>query len=164
MARNTTKAHRASGQFKIAPAAAMLACLAVIAIADTPADSLRRIEAEISQGRAGQAVAEIDAGLRGWSSTELPIAFMARGKARMALARQATTPEDQKKLYVQAGVDFMRVAVLFPYSPQAPDALLLAGQSCASAGNSAGATAIYQTLTSKYPDSQAARQAKETQK
>jgi len=145
-------------------AAAMLAGLAVMAIADTPADPLRLTEAKISQGRADQAVTEIDEGLHGWSSTQLPDAFMIRGRARLALAQQASTADEKKKLYIQAGVDFMRVAVLFPYSQQVPDALLLAGQSCAAVGNSAGATAIYQTLAGKYPGSQAARQAKETQK
>jgi hypothetical protein len=148
----------------IAVMLAGLAGLAVTSIADTPADHLALIEANFSPGQADQTIAAINTGLQSWSSAQLPRAFMIRGQAKLALAGLATQADEKKKLYVQAGLDFMRVAALFPYSSQAPDALLLAGQSCDSAGDPSGAAAIYRTLVGKYPDSQAAGRAKETQK
>lgn len=118
------------------------------AMAQTPAGSLRQIEASIVADPE-QAIKGIDAGMSRWTSSELPAALLIRGKAKMALAKKAPAGEAANKLYLQAGVDFMRVAALMPYAQEATEALALAGRCCSAAGDETGAKAINDLLVKR---------------
>jgi len=91
--------------------------------------------------------------------TELPTALYLLGRAQLELAGKKSAPAARKML-LQAGLNLMRVAALFPSSQEAPHALLSAGRVNELLGNVAAARAAYSAVVTRYRDSPAARDAR----
>ena len=113
----------------------------------------------LEQGKADEVLAQIQANLKAYPHADLAKALLIRGKARMRLAEKAA--EDQKrKLLLEAGLDFMRVAVFFPSLEESPEALYQAGRVNAALGNSPAASAAYQQVIRRHPNSEFAKKAR----
>ena len=121
---------------------------------------LRALEVLIGQGKAEEVLKEIQANLAAnrYSVDDQPRALWISGKARRKLA-EAATGIDQRKRLIEAGLDFMRVVAFFASSPEAPEALLAAGQVNAELGNPWAATNALEGVVQRYPDSDAAKTA-----
>jgi hypothetical protein len=91
-------------------------------------DQLRSLGVLLEQGKAAEALAEIEPRLEQYGEEDLPRAMLLAGKARMKLAEAAPDAEAKKKLLVGAGLSLMKVYAYYPRSADAPEALYLAGQ------------------------------------
>jgi len=115
----------------------------------------------IGQGKPDQVLDEITTNLEAdrYETALLPQALLLAGKAAQQLAARAEGAR-RRQLLVAAGLDFMRVATFFPRSRQAPEALLAAGNVNAALGNAWAAGNAYKAVIQRYPDSEAAGQAR----
>jgi TolA-binding protein len=69
--------------------------------------------------------------------------------------------EQGEALFKRAGLNLMRVVSYYPDSPEAPTALLLAGQINEKLGNANAARRAYEKVTTTYRDSDSAKKAAE---
>jgi len=112
--------------------------------------------------RPRQVLKELQTGLISgpYADWQIPWALFLSGQARQHLAGDMDG-DDKRAMLVVAGLDFMRVFTFYSASPQAPEALLAAGEINVSLGNRWAARNAWQAVVKKYPDSQAARAAEE---
>ena len=92
-----------------------------------PATPFSAMEVLLESGKAGKALAIIEANLAGYPRHHLPAALLLRGRAQARMAENASG-EKKTKLLLQAGLNLMRVASEFPAAPEASEALLSAGR------------------------------------
>ena len=123
--------------------------------------SLATAKVLLEQAMPDKAKASIEARLMHYGRAELPAALLLRGRADMQLAGKAAGRQRQR-LLLRAGLDFMRVAGLFPNSVEAPEALLLAGKVHMELAvrNVRAAETAYRTVAARYPKTQAAKDAR----
>lgn len=107
----------------------------------------------IQNGKAKMVQDEIQGGLKGYTAAELPTALYLLGMAQYAVASGTTGKEAMNKLKTEAGVNFMRVAVLFRGAKEAPESLFMAGKICADLGNKTGAVQAWHAVVESYPTS-----------
>lgn len=112
----------------------------------------------IEQGKAGDAVPQLQAKLRSYAERDLPRALLLLGKAQVRMAQKAAAAA-ARALLEQGGLNCMRVAVFFPDAPQAAEALYLAGSANALLGNSAAAQKAFRRVIEQYGSSEFARAA-----
>ena len=96
--------------------------------------------------------------LRRCTEGDLPRALLLIGKAQILLAETAG-PDQKRALYVNGGLNCMRVAAHFPDAVEAGEALLLAGKANLAIENKNAAQAAFQEVVKRYADSQAAKEA-----
>jgi len=106
------------------------------------------------------ALAAIRRKMSSFTANDLPRALMITGRAQQAMAAKAEG-EERSKLLAAAGLDFMRIAVFFPGSETANEALLQAGHCCRDIGNANAARAAYKLLVDYFSDTEQAAKAKE---
>jgi TolA-binding protein len=114
----------------------------------------------LQQGKAAEALADIQTNLRAYGEDELPQARMLSGTAHNALAQQAGDDAARRAELVAAGLDFMRVFAYWPKSEFGGEALLAAGRVNATLGNANAGAAAFQRVIAQYPQSPWAAQAK----
>jgi len=114
----------------------------------------------VEQGKARQVLQELKANLRGgrYRTEDLAAALLLAGRAEQRLASGARGME-RRKLLIAAGLDYMRVATFFATSPQAPDALLAAGEVNEALGNIQAAGNAFEMVIQRYAGSGAAKKA-----
>jgi tetratricopeptide (TPR) repeat protein len=129
------------------------------ALADDRLDALAVL---VRQGRAREVYTQLTNSLRADSYDVVlrPKALLISAEAQQNLAAGASGDE-RRKMLIGAGLDAMRAAALFPSSPQAPQALLLAGKVCQDLGNLYAAANAYKAVVQDYPSSPAARAARD---
>ena len=121
---------------------------------------LRQIEAQAQRGEHAAAIEAVQSQLDELRHDELAGGLSLLGRSQLALARQRR----DRALLTQAGLNLMRVAVWFPNSDQAPEALHQAGEINAQLGNRRAARAAWERVISQYeasPSAQRARRALE---
>jgi hypothetical protein len=125
-------------------------------------DQLRGLQVRIEQGQAAEAVAEIQKRLDQYDETDLPRALLLAGKGQMKLAESASDAAGKKKQLVAAGLSLVKVYAYYPKSPDAAEALYLAGQvhEALPAPNHAAAAAAFERVTKEYSSSPFAASAK----
>lgn len=116
------------------------------------AGQLSTVQGMIDKGQADRALKDIQASLLRYNTTDLPTALWLSGKARLALAQNADAAA-KGKLYLQAALDFMKVATFFPYANEAPPASVEAGKALAAAGDKASARVVLESTLMKFADS-----------
>ena len=97
---------------------------------------------------------DVNTNLLKYPNIELPIALYLKGKAQAALAMKEKDPVKTAMLR-QAALDFVKVATFFPYSPDAPPAMLEAAKALDATGDEAdkaGAQALVDLKASRYTD------------
>ena len=119
---------------------------------------LQIMEQLIGYGQAESVLVDIRSLLRRnvVSRAQQPQAILVAGKAARILS-ESTEDLDKRQLLAAAGLGFMRVATYFPDTPQAAEALLLAGRVNAAMGNTWAATNAYRKVIQQYADSPAAK-------
>lgn len=97
--------------------------------------------------------------LRRCTESDLPRALLLTGKAQILLAE--TAGEDRKRaLYLNGGLNCMRVVAHFPEAVEASEALLLAGKANLAINNQAAAKAAFDAVIQRYGASEAAKEAR----
>ncbi len=104
---------------------------------------------QLEQNRAGDALKLVTGNLPRFRERELADALWIAGQARMKLSASAT-PEKGRELWIQAGLDFMRIYVYWPQSPHAPAALFGAARVNALLGNPGAARMACQRIVAEY--------------
>jgi TolA-binding protein len=142
--------------------AAMAGQLAAPGAAVSNRDQLRALAAKIDAGQVSEALKDILDHLDQYDDSDLPRGLLLAGKAQMKLAEAAPDAPGKKKQYVTAGLSLMRVYAYYPKSPDAAEALYLAGQANESlpAPNHAAARAAFEKVISEYSSSPFAASAK----
>ncbi len=128
--------------------------------ANWPVSRLKALEVLIEQGKAEQALLDIQLDLNSgrYDREQLPAAMLLAGRAQRQLADTTAGLERRRRL-IGAGLDFMRVATFLPASAQASQALLAAGEVNAALGNAWAAGNAYQMVIRRYKGSEAAKKA-----
>jgi len=98
---------------------------------------------------AKRALGLLDANIGKFGHGDLSGALLLRGQARQRLAR-AAAGDEQRMMLERAGLDFMRVAVLYPESVEAPFAMCLAGEVNEALGNPSAARNAYEAVLSRF--------------
>lgn len=102
----------------------------------------------LQEGSFREAVEEVDRRLNRDNATLVNMRWYQRGVARRALADmrggEAASSEETRRLYLLAGLDFMRVVVHFPTGRYRPPSLVEAGAVHAGIGRPAQARRLYE--------------------
>ncbi|HOD82845.1 MAG: hypothetical protein BWX88_04443 [Planctomycetes bacterium ADurb.Bin126] len=136
------------------------------ALSGAEGEVLARIQAAETLIRPGQkpdllqsSLQTLQQNLRRCTESDLPRALFLMGKAEILLAETAGS-DKQRALYVNGGLNCMRVVAHFPDAVEASEALLLAGKANLAIGNQQAAQAAFNQVVKRYGDSQAAQEAK----
>lgn len=121
---------------------------------------LQLAQLRLENNQPGEALAMITETLRQLPGESLAEALLISGKARLSLAGPMDPAEARPGL-IEAGLDLMLVVVNFPRSPQAPEALLLAGDVCRRLGNADAAASAWNAVLTQYRQTPWAAQAQE---
>ncbi len=115
----------------------------------------------ISGGQAQEAMDRLEKNLDKFDRNNLPRALLLMGKARQAQA-QLAPGEKADEMLISAGLNYMKVVAHFPHSPQAPQALYLAGKVNASFSkpNIRAAKNAFNMVIQRYDKSEYAQKAK----
>lgn len=131
-----------------------------VRIAPSKALQLKQAQADIQAGDGAKAAKDIQGSLNEYNSQDLQRGLFLLGQAKKAQADKTADKAAKDKLYVEAGLEFMRSAVFFPYTNDAPEAMFSAGECSRLAGDADGAKAAYETCVVRYGDSAAGKRAK----
>ena len=130
-----------------------------IPVSRAPA-KLQKAVNQIKLGNYAAAVADIDASLKRFNSTELPGALLLRGKA-LQMAYEKGGKKD-RSLLAKAGLSFMKVAACFDAStPEAPEALYFGAMVSRQLGNEVAAGNAFRLLISRHEGTDWAKRAKQ---
>jgi TolA-binding protein len=124
------------------------------------AEELRLAAAALADGGYDAAIRRIKPILTELDAKGLPKALHLLGTAEFKQAAGMPDADAARPMLLEAGLNLMRVAVLLPASPEAPLALVSAGEVNERLGNKAAASAAYEEVIRLYPDSAAARTAR----
>lgn len=114
----------------------------------------------IKQGKADLVMKDIQGGINTYSAAELPTGLYLLGTAQYAVASGAASEEIKRKLKTEAGVNFMKVAVFYRGSREAPESLFMAGRISSELGNTAAAGQALQIVAESYPTTTWGKQAR----
>ncbi|MBI5723518.1 MAG: tetratricopeptide repeat protein [Planctomycetes bacterium] len=121
--------------------------------ADANALPINALRALLEGNKLDECIAAVYKGLKTdkYKDADLPEVFFILAQAQ--LARHARSSD--QALLVEAGLNFMRVAVFYPSSRQAPEALFNAGQINRKLNNKAAARAAFQKIIETYTTDEA---------
>ena len=122
---------------------------------------LASIEILLTGNKPDSALESIEKDLHKYARAQLPKALLLRGRAQMQSAKTRTA-QARSTLLLKAGLNFMRVVVADPKSPEAPEALFQAAtiHTMLAKPNLRAARAAYGKVVSDYPGSPAAQKAR----
>ena len=129
-------------------------------IAPPMTGQLTALEGTLKSGEYDKVIKDIDATLLKYNAQDLAKALFLRGQAKALLAGKTADAAAKKTLLLQGGVDLMRVATFYPYSPEAGPALVETGKVLTAAGDKAAALNAYEAAISRYADAPIATEAK----
>ena len=123
--------------------------------------SLESIEMLLKGDKPDRALKFIEEDLHKYTRPQLPKAMLLRGMAQLQIAK-TKTDQARSMLLVRAGLNFMRVVVADPKSPEAPEALFQAGMihTMLAKPNLRAARAAYNKVISDYGRNPAAAKAR----
>ncbi len=124
------------------------------------AAQLKLASLSVQAGRLRDAVGQLQPYLKQFSAADLPKALYLLGEAQLGLARSEKDASAARKLLVEAGLNFMRVAALHPDAPETPAALLGAGEVNERLGNEQAARLAYSLIGARHGKSPVAAEAK----
>ncbi len=124
------------------------------------ADALRLAGVSPKDGNYDAVIQQIQPKLKAFSQVELAGALYMMGAAQLQLGKAQKDAARRKDLLTQSGLNLMRVVVFLGDAPQAPAALLDAGEVNHLLGNADGARSAYGMLAKRHPRSTQAAEAK----
>ncbi len=124
---------------------------------------LKAAEGLISNNRPEQGLEQLKQNIKKFDYGQLPRALLLMGKAQRARAELASGEKADELLY-SAGLNYMKVVAHFPNSPEAPQALYLAGKVNASFSkpNIRAAKNAFNMIIERYDNSDFAAKAKQS--
>lgn len=123
------------------------------------AAQLRAFDILLNQGQAEKVAKQIQGNLHFYKPADLSTALLLLGRAQLAL--QESAEGQDRRLLLGAGLNLMRVATLFKESPEAPEALFLAGRANFLLSNLSAAGKAYQEVIRLYPENKFSGKARE---
>lgn len=118
------------------------------------AQASRQLQAAVGQLQANQpekALADVEENLKSFSPGDLPQALLLAAKAQMMLKDRAQG-EKRTQLLLAAGLNCMRVATFYPTTPEAGEAMLLAGTVNVELGNAQAARSAFELVIRNFGD------------
>jgi len=122
-------------------------------------DQLRLARLAMKAGEFRKAVGALEPTLQTLGGSDLPAALYVVGKAQSALADREADARAARALRVKAGLNLLRLVVLFGDDENVPDALVEAGRISHALGNDVAARAAWGEVVAQHKNTPAAKEA-----